>query len=692
MKQHLLTFVLALLYVALITFGIHLYHEISGMHIERISAPQKTVTLASGISTQNFDVSVRPQDDFYRYVNGKWLDTTEIPPDKVAWGAFNILHEQALEASRDIIETSMREPTDTETQKIAALYKSFMDETKIETIGLEPLRSELVFIDSIKSVKEIPALVARLGKIGITAPYGFGIHQDNKDATKYVADFQQSGLGLPDRDYYLLSDNTFKKILADYETYVVKILEMSGDKSSAENAKAIIALETKLAQIQWANTELQDPVKTYNRFETSKLDALAPNLDWKTFFVAAGLDGKTSYVIVGEPSYFSKFNKILKKTSLSDWQSYFRFHLISGYAPYLSKEYVDANFAFYGTVLSGVPENKPRWQRSVMLVNGALGEDLGKLYIKRYFSPESKVRVEKIVNNLLESYRQSINQLDWMSTETKQEAQNKLAKFTTKIGYPKTWVDYSALLIKDGDLVGNVMRSNIFDYDRNINKLGKPIDRGEWHMFPQTVNAYYNPELNEIVFPAAILQPPFFNPKADDAVNYGSIGTIIGHEISHGFDNMGSQYDGVGNLRNWWTPQDREKFTEKTIALITQYNAYEPVKGYHVNGELTLGENIADNSGVATAFKAYHLSLSGARAPVIDGFTGDERFYFGFAQVWQYKIRENEAINRIKTDPHSPTQLRALGALVNQQGFYDTFGVKEGDKMYLPKEKRVSIW
>jgi len=651
----------------------------------------KTVTPTSGIATQNFDRSVRPQDDFYRYVNGKWLDATEIPADKASWGSFNILREKAQKALREIVETAAK-GQDQESQKISSLYASFMDEASIDAIGLEPLRSELNDIDAIKTKKELPDIIAHLAKIGVTAPYGFGVHQDSKDATKYIVDMEQSGLGLPDRDYYLSHDVKIKKIFDGYGEYVTKILAMSGDKHAAENAEAIVSLETKLARIQWTKTELRDPVKTYNRFEISQLDSLAPELGWKAFLSSAELDGKITYVIISEPSYFAGLNNVLHNTPIPVWRSYFRFHLISDYAPYLSKEYVNARFSFYGTALSGVPENKPRWQRGVSLVEGALGEDLGKLYVEKYFSPDNKDRVENIVKNLLESYRQSIDKLEWMSPETKKEALDKLAKFTPKIGYPKKWIDYSALEIKADDLVGNVMRSNMFDYDRNTSKLGQPVDRDEWHMFPQTVNAYYNSALNEIVFPAALLQPPFFDPQADDAVNYGGIGVIIGHEISHGFDDKGSQYDGMGNLRVWWTPQDREKFAEKTKALVSQYNAYEPVKGYRINGELTLGENIADNSGAAIAFKAYHLALAGTPAPIIDGITGDQRFYIGFAQVWKDKMRENAEINLIKNDPHSPDKFRTIGTLVNQQGFYDAFDVKEGDIMYLPPEKRVSIW
>jgi putative endopeptidase len=467
---------------------------------------------------------------------------------------------------------------------------------------------------------------------------------------------------------------------------------MSGDKAATADSKAIVVLETALAKVQWTNVENRDPVKAYNKFTLLQLNNLAPGYNWYNYFSSAGLYGKIEYVIVSQPSYITGFNEILKSTPLSVWKAYFRWHLLSDYAPYLPKAYIDERFAFYGTALRGVPEIRSRSKRGVSFVEGSVGESLGKFYVAKYFPPENKARMEKLVNNLLEAYRRSIDTLDWMSPETKNEVKAKLAKFRVKIGYPKKWRDYSNLTIVAGDLVGNAMRVNVFEYKRNVSKLGQLIDRDEWGMYPQTVNAYYDPELNEIVFPAAILQPPFFNPEADDAVNYGGIGAIIGHEISHGFDDQGSQYDGDGNLRDWWTKEDHNKFTVKTKSLVAQYSSYEPVKGYHVNGELTLGENIADNSGLAIAFKAYKLSLAQKAAPVIDGLTGEERFYIGFAQIWRSKTRENEEVRRIKTDPHSPGQFRAIGALVNQPGFYDVFGIKKGDKMYLPPEDRISIW
>jgi predicted metalloendopeptidase len=480
-----------------------------------------------------------------------------------------------------------------------------------------------------------------------------------------------------------------------YGEYVEKMLTLAGDKTAVKDAKDVLALETELAKVQWTKVENRDPVKTYNKYEFAKLAAIAPGYDWKSYLIDSGVDGKTDYLVVSQPSYIRGFNQLLQKTPLTVWKTYFRWRLLNDFAPYLSKRFVDEHFAFYGTALRGIPQNRPRWKRGIALVESSIGEGLGKLYVAQYFPPESKARMDRLVQNLLAAYKADIETLDWMSPQTKQKAQEKLAKFTTKIGYPSKWRDYSALQIARDDLVGNVIRAQTFEYNRNLNKLGKPIDREEWGMTPQTVNAYYNPEMNEIVFSAAILQPPFFNPKADDAVNYGGIGAVIGHEISHGFDDQGSQYDGNGNLLSapgWFTQSDLEKLKAKTQALVEQYAAYEPVPGYHVNGELTLGENIADNSGIAIAYKAYKLSLAGKGAPVIDGQSGDQRFYEGWAQVWRGKTRTDQLIVDIKTNPHSPLAIRGTVPEMNQAPFYEAFGVKDGDKMYLPPEKRVVLW
>ncbi|HEX8788709.1 MAG TPA: M13-type metalloendopeptidase, partial [Telluria sp.] len=581
----------------------------------------------------------------------------------------------------------------TDAQRIGDFYASYMDEARLEQLGVTPLNGELAKIAAIKDKSELPALLAHLGKIGVNVPFDFGIHQDNKDSTKYVADIGQGGLGMPDRDYYLKTDDAkLADAKAKYQQHVQNVLSMSGDKDAAAHAKAIVDFETAIAKVQWTKVELRDPVKAYNKVNLADLNTVAPGFDWKNWLDATGLSGKTTYVIVGQPTYLKAFMQVGNDTSLDTWKAYLAMHLVDSYGSYLNKAFVDERFDFYGKTLSGVKEIEPRWKRGVGAVERAEGEPLGKLYVAEYFPPERKARMEALVKNLLAAYKESINHLDWMSPATKKEAQAKLAKFSPKIGYPSKWKDYSALVIDKDDLVGNVMRSRVWAADYEINKLGKPIDRTEWGMTPQTINAYYNPEMNEIVFPAAILQPPFFDAKADDAVNYGGIGAVIGHEISHGFDDQGAQYDGNGNLRDWWTAEDHKNFAAKTKALVEQYNAFEPIPGYHVNGALTLGENIADNSGLAIAYKAYHLSLHGKKAPVIDGLTGDQRFYLGWAQVWRAKTREAQQIVRIKVDPHSPEQFRADGTVKNQPGFYDAFNVKPGDKMYLAPKDRVIIW
>jgi len=655
----------------------------------------KAPVLSAGIATEYIEQGVRPQDDFFEYLNGKWLKNTEIPADKASWGSFMQLRENTMPRLRGIIEKSAasKPAAATDAQRIGDFYASFMDEARLEQLGATPLAGELAKIAALKDKSELPAMLARLGKIGVGVPFDFGIHQDNKDSTKYVADIGQGGLGMPDRDYYLKADDAkLADTKAKYERHVEKMLALAGDKNAAANAKAIVDFETEIAKVQWTKVELRDPVKAYNKVNLAEMDKVAPGFDWKSWFDAASLSGKASYVIVGQPTYLKAFVDVSNKTSLDTWKAYLSLHLIESYGNFLSKNFVDERFDFYGKTLSGVTEMEPRWKRGVSAVERAQGESLGKLYVAEYFPPEHKARMEALVKNLLAAYKQSIDKLDWMSPATKKEAQAKLAKFTPKIAYPNKWKDYSALVVKRDDLVGNVMRSRVVEADREINKLGKPIDREEWGMTPQTINAYYNPEMNEIVFPAAILQPPFFDANADDAVNYGGIGAVIGHEISHGFDDQGAQYDGNGNLRDWWSPSDHKNFKAKTNMLVAQYNAFEPLPGYHVNGELTLGENIADNSGLAIAAKAYQISLKGKKAPVIGGMTGEQRLYAGWAQVWRSKMREPAQIAQVKTDPHSPGQYRANGTLKNQPGFYEAFKVKQGDKMYLAPKDRVIIW
>jgi len=658
------------------------------------AAPAPHATLPSGIDLQYVDGAVRPQDDVYQYLNGKWLRNYQLPPDKGAVGSFSTLQDKTEDQLRTIVDSLDQAPGkgDPDAKKLADLYASFTNEDRLQALGIKPLLAQFAAIDAIKSVNGIPNVMARMIEIGAGAPFGLQVNLDARNSTQYAVILQQSGLGLPDRDYYLKEDAKLKQARVAYRAHIEKMLGMAGQAKAAKSAAAILDLETSLAKIQWTRVEDRDPIKTYNKTALSELPALMAGYDWQRYIHAAGVEGRVDYVIVNQPTYFKSLGKVLTRTPLRVWKAYFKWRVLSASAPYLSKAFVDERFAFTGGVLRDVPENQPRWKRGITLLDVSLGEALGKFYVAKYFPPQNKARMQALVLNLLEAYRRDIDTLDWMSAETKVGAQAKLAKMLPKIGYPDRWRDYGALKVSRDDLLGNVFRANEFEYRRNLAKLGKPVDRGEWGMHPQTINASYNATRNEITFPAAILQPPFFDADADDAVNYGGIGGVIGHEMSHGFDDRGSQFDADGNLHDWFTRADHDKFAEKTKALIAQYNAYEPVPGYHVNGALTLGENIGDNSGLAIAYQAYRISLAGNEAPVIDGLTGDQRLYLGWVQVWRGKVREAEAIQRIKTDPHSPPAVRGTAPLRNQPGFYEAFGLKPGDKMYLPPDQRVSIW
>jgi len=647
----------------------------------------------SGIDVAGLDRSVRPQDDFNAFVNGKWLAATEIPADKSSYGAFDKLYDNAQEQLRTLVEEAVRDPSAAgEPRQIADFYRSFMDEATLDRKALAPLEAEFARIAALKSKTALPAELAHLQAISVRVPFALYVHPDNRDSSRYLVDLVQDGLGLPDRDYYLAEDETLAGIRAEYQTHIEKMLRLAGEADAAKEARDIVSLETAIAKAHWTQVENRDPIKGYNKFAVQKLRQLSPQVDWNAYLKALALNGRVTSVNVKQPSYFKALSGIIDTAPLEVWKTYLRWHLISDYAPYLSKPFVDTHFAFYGTVLEGVPENRARWKRGISLLDQMIGEALGKRYVERYFPATSKQRVDALVHNLLEAYRLDIDSLAWMGPETRREAREKLAKITTKIGYPDRWRDYSSLVVAADDLVGNVRRAAEFEFARNLKKLGQPVDRTEWGMTPQTINAYYNPEMNEIVFPAAILQPPFFSAAADDAVNYGAIGAVIGHEISHGFDDEGSQFDGQGNLRDWWTATDHAAFAQKTKALVAQYSAFEPVAGFHLNGELTLGENIADNSGLAIAFKAYRLSLNGASAPVIDGFTGEQRFYIGFAQVWREKARDNYMIELIKSDPHAMPSCRVLGTVANQPGFFSAFDVHAGDRMFRAETERVLMW
>lgn len=688
-----LGFVKSVLASAIMLSSAPLWAETTGQITQTTSAIVKDQK-KSGIDHQYFDQNVKGNDDFYQHVNGGWLKNTEIPADKSRWGTFDILHEESLKQLHDIVDELSKQQLveGSSEQKVASLYANFMDEKSIEALGIQPIQAEITNVDALKSKKDIAQLAAHFSRIGVTSPFDVGIDQDMKNSTEMVAMLGQSGLGLPDRDYYLKNDAKFKKIRSQYLKYIEKTLTLAGDKQAAQHAQGILKLETQIAKIQWSNVQNRDVTKLYNIYKTQDLAKLSPKIDWQTYLEKQELSDKIKTIQVIQPSYFKGLSPIVDNTSLEVWKAYFKFHLVSDFSSLLSQAFVDNSFDFYSKQLREIKEQKPRWKRGVQLVEGTLGESLGQIYVKKYFSAEKKQRMEVLVQNLMKAYSQSIDKLDWMSPTTKVQAQKKLASFAVKIGYPNKWRDYSALEIKNNDLIGNVIRSREFEHQYALNKLGKPVDRDEWGMTPQTINAYYNASLNEIVFPAAILQPPFFDMDADDAVNYGAIGAIIGHEISHGFDDQGSQFDELGNMKNWWTAEDHRKFKEKTNTLVAQYNAYEPIKGYHVNGELTLGENIADNSGLAIAYKAYQLSLNGKAAPVLDNLTGEQRFYIGWAQAWHSKITDAMQVEFLKRDPHSPDKVRGNATLLNQAPFYDAFHIQQGDKMYLPANKRVTIW
>lgn len=671
---------------------------IGGAYAEPQNSPSEKNSLKaklSGIDTQYIDEKIRQQDDFYKHINGLWLKNVEIPADKSRWGTFMILRENSQQQIHDIINQLSKDTTlqdGSVGKKIADMYNSFMDEATIQKAGLAPISVQLKQINDIHDKKQLAGLSAQFGTLGIASPFVIAIEQDNKNSSEMAVFFYQSGLGMPDRDYYLKSDMQLKAFKTKYLAHVEYILKLSGDKKAKVHAAQIVALETELAKAQWSNVENRDPVKTYNKYEVSQLNTLMPYFDWDGYLKGANLKDKVKTVIISQPSYLKAYDQILQKTPLSIWKSYLTWQVMNHYSPILPQAYADAQFDFYGKTLRGTLTQEERWKRAVNLVEGSLGEGLGEVYVKQHFSPEKKAQMETLVQNLLLAYKNSIQGLDWMGAETKLAAQKKLETMVVKIGYPNKWRDYSALAVSKNQLIANQMRSAQFEYAYNLNKLDQPVDRTEWHMTPQTVNAYYNPLNNEIAFPAAILQPPFFDASADDAVNYGAIGAVIGHEISHGFDDQGSQFDELGNMRDWWTAEDKVNFKKKTKALVEQYSRYEPVKGYHVNGELTLGENIADNSGLAIAYKAYQLSLAGKKAPIIDGMSGDQRFYAGWAQAWRGKVREALAIEYLKTDPHSPNDVRANATLLNQTPFYDAYEVKEGDQMYLVPKNRVVIW
>jgi len=645
----------------------------------------------SGIQTADMNKTARAQSDFFEYANGAWLRKVQIPQDRSRYGVDVMMAEQSLVQLRELIEGT-RNSSDPDARKVADLYDSFMDEARIEQQGVKPLQPELELIDAIKSADEIGTLMAQLDRLGVATPIGIFVAPDAKRSTDYALWFSQGGLGLPDRDYYLSDDAKLLGFRTKYREHVAKMLTLLGDAHAGDEAGRILALETALAKIQWTRVANRDPQKTYNPRSLAQLKELAPSIDWRSYLEKGGVPDPLPTMIVRQPDYLQGLSGLIKSTPLPTWKEYFRYQLLSGSAPYLTRALVDEDFAFTQGVLRDTPKNQERWKRGCELVDQLIGEASGKLYVAKYFPPKAKARIDDLVANLLKAYAQSVDQLSWMSEATKVEARAKLRKINVKIGYPRRWRDYSKLVISPTDLPGNVKRGVKFENDRKLAQLGGPIDRDEWQMTAPTVNAYYDPQLNEIVFPAGILQLPVFNPDAEGAFNYGATGATIGHEISHGFDDEGSQFDSDGNLRDWWTAEDHAKFKAKTDKLVAEYNGFEPVPGFHVNGELTLGENIADIAGIEIAYKAYIASLNGRAPPVIDGMSADQRFYIGYAQSWLSKTRDAALIELVKSNPHSPEKYRVNGVVVHMPSFYDAFAVKRGDKMYLRPEDRVTLW
>jgi putative endopeptidase len=642
-----------------------------------------------GFDLTGQDRTTSPGKDLSRFATGAFTDKLVIPADRSRWGSFDELRELSDARSRAIIEAAAADPSSPEAAQIGALYASFMDETRVNALGAKPLAKDLAAIRAAKTKPQIAALMGKAMSTFTGSFFGAYVSDDQKIPGRYALYLSQGGLGLPDRDYYLKPAFAEKK--AAYQAYVAQTLTAIGWSDPAVRAAEIVALETEIAQVSWTRAERRDDVKMYNPTSPKALAEMAPGFPWSHFLQAAGL-AEQPRLVVGETSAFPKIAAIFASASIPTLQAWQAFTTTDNAAPYLSKAFVDAHFNFRGKTLSGQPEQRPRWKRGVAAVDGNLGESVGKLYVAKYFTPQAKAQMEALVGNLKLALKARIEKLEWMGPDTKAEALTKLARMNVKIGYPSKWRDYSNYVVRKDDLYGNVERGVAFEWAHNLDKLSKPVDREEWEMFPQTVNAYFMPPKNEIVFPAAILAPPFFDPEADPAVNYGGIGAVIGHEITHAFDDQGRQSDADGQLRDWWTPQDAERFMAQAKRLGDQYQAFEPLPGARINGELTMGENIADMGGVLIGYDAYLISLGGKPAPVIDGYTGAQRFFLSWAQVWRGKIRDDALRQQLVSDPHSPAYYRANGAVRNSDVFYEAFGVKPGDPMYVPPEERVRIW
>jgi putative endopeptidase len=644
-----------------------------------------------GFDTAGMDRSVNPGDNFYDYANGTWTKNTPIPADKPLWGGFVVLDELSTQRTRDVIEAAAKAdaPAGSVERKVGDFYASFMDEAGIEAKGIAPVKPALDRVAAIQTASDLARTFGAFAQYGVAAPVGIGVLPDLKENSHYSAYLGQGGLGLPDRDYYTDQTNPkFAEARAKYKEHVANVLRLAGYDEPEARAQRIFDLETKIATAHWTRIQSRQIDKLYNPMTRAELAEKLPGFDWNAYLDAAGLQGQDRF-IVAQPDALQAAAKLVQSEPIATWKDYLAYHTLSGAAPLLPKAFVDENFAFE-KVLSGTPQLPERWKRGAGLVGAGMGEAIGQLYVARYFPPSAKAKADELVRNLIRAMDMHLANLTWMTPETKAKARAKLAVFTPKIGYPDKWRDYSSLEISRDDAFGNAMRANQFEYRRNIAKLGKPIDRSEWGMTPQTVNAYANPLMNEVVFPAAILQPPFFDPNADDAVNYGAIGAVIGHELSHHFDDQGRKFDKTGNLADWWTPADIAAFKKLTDRLGAQYSAYEPLPGQHVKGEQTMGENIADIAGLAIAYDAYHMSLHGKPAPVIDGYTGDQRFFLGYAQVWRSKFRDAYLQQLLTVDVHSPGNVRPL-VVRNFDAWYKAFNVRDG-KLYLPPDQRIRIW
>ncbi len=637
---------------------------------------------------------IRPQDDLFGHVNGRWLEETEIPSDRSAWGSFTVLADAAEEHVRQIIEElaqSTHEPG-SNAQKIGDLYASFMDEDRVEALGAEPIRGELEELGAVADKTALAAYVGRLERQGGGGFFGAYVDTDDRNSERYIVNVLQGGLGLPDESYY--REAKFAEVREKYLAHVERMFGLAGLDDAATAAQRVLAVETRLAEGHWERAETRDVIKTYNLRTIDDLKAAAPSFSWDAWATALGADDQTlAEVVVRQPSFFEHFSKVLDEVDLEDWKAWTAIRVIRSAAAYLSSDFVDESFEFYGRTLNGTPELRARWKRGVAFVEGAIGEAVGEEYVARHFPPRAKEMMDDLVANLIAAYRTSIESLDWMTEETKQRAYRKLDTFRPKIGYPEKFRDYSALEVSPTDLLGNARAAAAFETDRQLRKIGSPVDKDEWLMLPQTVNAYYNPGTNEICFPAGILQKPFFDADADPAENYGGIGAVIGHEIGHGFDDQGSQYDELGNLNEWWTETDRKAFQERADKLIAQYDGYEPrdLPGEKVNGRLTVGENIGDLGGVTIGLKAYEISLNGREAPVVNGLTGRQRVFMSYAHIWRTKRRKEQMLQLITTDPHSPAEFRA-NIVRNLEEFHEAFDVKPGDGLWLDPGDRVRIW